>query len=74
MNLKKEFSIEKQNLLQQANVMIEDKNYSPDEIRNALNNVCSYIMNLSTKIGDLSKELIKYHSIIDDLSKSEISN
>ncbi len=71
MNFKKDFSIEKQNLLQQANVMIEDKNYSPDEIRNALNNVCSYIMNQSTKNGDLSKEIIRYNNIIDDLSKNE---
>lgn len=71
MNFKKDFSIEKQNLLQQADVNVEDKNYTSDEIRNALNSVCSYIMSQSTKNGDLSKLIIKYNSIIDDLSKNE---
>ena len=71
MNFKKDFSIEKQNLLQQADVKVEDKNYTSDEIRNALNSVCSYIMSQSTKNGDLSKLMIKYNSIIDDLSKNE---
>ena len=71
MNFKKDFSIEKQNLLQQADVNVEDKNYTSDEIRNALNRVCSYIMSQSTKNGDLSKLIIKYNSIIDDLSKNE---
>ena len=71
MNFKKDFSIEKQNLLQQADVKVEDKNYTSDEISNALNSVCSYIMSQSTKNGDLSKLIIKYNSIIDDLSKNE---
>lgn len=71
MNFKKDFSIEQQDLLQQANVMIEDKDYSQDEIKNALNNVCSHIMSQSTKNGDLSRVMIEYNSIIDDLSKNE---
>ncbi len=71
MNFKKDFSTEKQNLLTQLNVAVEDKDYSSDEIKNTLNELCSHVMSQSSKNGDLSKEMIKYNELMNDLIKNE---
>ena len=71
MNFKKDFSREKQNLLTQLNVAIEDKEYSSEEIKTTLNELCSHVMSKSSKNGDLSKEMIKYNEIMNTLIKNE---
>ena len=72
MNFKIDFSKEQQNLLKKIeHISIEDKNYSNEEIKNAINGVSSYIMSKSSKNGDLSKELNNYNGILNKLIENE---
>lgn len=64
MNLKRELSKEQQELLKQADVIVKDQEYGKEEMRYVFNNVSSYIMNQSTKNGDMSKEIAKYNDIM----------
>lgn len=64
MNLKRELSKEQQELLKQADVIVKDQEYGKEEMRYIFNNVSSYIMNQSTKNGDMSKEIAKYNDIM----------
>ena len=49
MNLKMELSKKQQNLMEQLNISIQDKEYTQEELKSALNTISDYIMNLSIK-------------------------
>ncbi len=71
MNLKVDLTTKQQELLQQLNITIENKDYSNEEIRQYENIITSHIMNKSSKNGDLSKEISKYGEIVNKLMKGE---
>lgn len=71
MNLKVDLTTKQQELLQQLNITIENKDYSDEEIRQYENIITSHIMSKSSKNGDLSKEISKYGEIVNKLIKSE---
>lgn len=71
MNLKIDLTTKEQDLLQQLNITIENKDYSNEEIKQCENMITTHIMSKSSKNGDLSKEISKYSEIVDKLMKSE---
>ena len=71
MNFKIDLTTKEQNLLTQINYTILDKEYSKDEIKECVNFISSHIMSLSSKNGDLSRELNKYDELIKSLIKNE---
>lgn len=71
MNFKIDLTTKQQNLLTQINYPVVNKEYSKDEIKQCVNFVSSHIMSLSSKNGDLSRELIKYDELIKYLMKNE---
>lgn len=71
MNFKLDLTRKQQNLLSQINYPVEDRDYSTDEIRNCINHISDHCMNLSSKNGDLSKEILKYDEIMKVLLKNE---
>lgn len=71
MNFKIDLTKQQQNLLTQINFPVEDKEYSSDEIRTCISQISDYYMSLSSKNGDLSKEMLKYDSLMKVLLKNE---
>lgn len=71
MNFKFDLTTEQQKLLSQINYSIEDKEYSSDEIRNCISTISDHCMSLSSKNGDLSKEMLKYDGLMKVLLKNE---
>lgn len=71
MNFKTDLTLKQQNLLTQINYPILDKDYSKDEVKQCVNFVSNHIMSLSSKNGDLSRELVKYDDLIKFLIKNE---
>ena len=70
MNLKMELSKKQQNLMEQLNISIQDKEYTQEELKSALNTISDYIMNLSIKNNDLSNEMAKYNELTSILVKN----
>lgn len=60
MNYKIDLSENNQQLLENAGVKVENKEYSPEEIKNDTIIVANHIMSKSSKNGDLAHETIKY--------------
>lgn len=71
MNLKTDLTAKEQNLLTQINYNILNKEYSKDEINHCVNFISSHIMSLSSKNGDLTRELNKYDELIKLLIRNE---
>lgn len=71
MNYKIDFTEQKQKLLIDAGVMVENKEYSPEQMEQDAVKIGGYIMSKSSKNGDLSKETIKYNEIIDVLVRNK---
>ena len=69
MNLSKELSKNKLKLLEEADVHIEDREYSKEELRNYEMKVEEFVMSHSTKNGDVSKFTSQYSNILNDLIK-----
>ena len=69
MNLIKELSKNKLKLLEEADVHIEDREYSKEELRACEIKVGEYVMCHSTKNGDVSKFGSQYSDILEDLIK-----
>ena len=67
MNLLNTFTIEQNQLLNEAGIYIQDKDYSKDEISNFFNEIMEYVMNGSIKNNDISKSLKEYNDIINIL-------
>lgn len=71
MNFEKDFTEEQQELLKQASIISENRNYTKEEISQTLNSVIEYAMSKSSKEQSISKELKKFDSVINILSKNE---
>lgn len=71
MNFKKDLTKKQQNLLEQIDIISEDKNYSPEEIKHCLNIICNHVMSQSSKNNHISKEMLKYNEISNILIKNE---
>lgn len=71
MNLIKELSKSKLKLLEEADVHIEDKDYSKEELRACEIKVEEYVMCHSTKNGDIGKFGSQYSDILDDLIREQ---
>lgn len=71
MNLKTDLTTKNQKLLQEIGYKIENKEYSPEEIKQCELYVTNHIMSLSSKNGDISKEFIKCNELMDILVKNE---
>lgn len=71
MNFGTYFTQEQQELLKQANIISENRDYTKEEISQSLNSVLYYVMSKSSKEQCISKELKKFDSIIEILSKNE---
>lgn len=69
MNLKTELSKNKIKLLEDAGVNIKDKDYSSEELRQCEVQVEDFIMNHSSKNGDVSKYGMEYSELLNDLIK-----
>ena len=67
MNLANTFNMEQTKLLNKAGILIQDKDYSKDEISNFFNEIMEYVMNGSIKNNDISKSLKEYNDIINIL-------
>ena len=71
MNFKIDLTQNQQNLLQQIDYPLENKDYSKEDIRQCVNFICNHIMSLSSKNNDLSNELMKYNDLMKFLIKNE---
>ncbi|HCF65461.1 MAG: hypothetical protein Q4C39_01665 [Clostridia bacterium] len=65
MNLYNNFNKQEKDLLAEANVTIENKEYSKDECKNMIFSIVDYVMNYSK--NDISKNMNKYNEIIEKL-------
>lgn len=65
MNLYKIFNIEQIELLKEADVVVENRDYTTEERRYITNQVIGYIMNFSKK--DISAIACKYESVLDKI-------
>ena len=70
MNYKIDLSEQNQNLLINADVKVEDREYSVDEIKKDIAEISSYIMSKSSKNGDIAKAQTEYMPLINVLQKS----
>ena len=70
MNLKNELTKKQQNLMEQLDIPIENREYSRDELRNYLDVISNNIMNFSLKNGDLQHEMTKYNELANVLEKN----
>lgn len=70
MNYKLDLSDKNQNLLNNANVKVENKEYSVEEIKKDITEISSYIMSKSSKNGDINKAQVEYMPLINILQKS----
>ena len=69
MNYKIDLSENNQQLLENAGIKVENKEYSPEEIKHDAITVANHIMSKSCKNGDLAHEKIKYTSVISILKR-----
>lgn len=67
MNLKTELSTKNQNLLSDIGIMIEDREYTQDEIKHFQNEVFTHIMSKSSKNNGISNEMNKYNEVANFL-------
>ena len=70
MNLLNTFTIEQNQLLNEAGIYIQDKDYSKDEIKIIFNSVIENVMNKSLKNRDMPNSLRKYNDIINILDNN----
>ena len=70
MNLLNTFTIEQNQLLNEAGIYIQDKDYSKDEIKIIFNSIVEKVMNKSLKNRDMTNSLQKYNDIINILDNN----
>lgn len=70
MNLLNTFTIEQNQLLNEAGIYIQDKDYSKDEIKIIFNSNVENVMNKSLKNRDMTNSLQKYNDIINILDNN----
>lgn len=71
MNFKLELTSKQQNLLEQIDYPVIDKEYSNDEVKNCVNYIIDHCMSLSSKNNDLANEMRKYDELMNLLIKNE---
>ncbi len=71
MNFKTDLTIKNQKLLQEIGYKIENREYSPEEIKNCELYIASHLMSLSSKNNNIAKETIKFNDLINILVKNE---
>lgn len=71
MNFKTDLAEKNQKLLQQIGYKIENREYSPEEIKNCETYIANHIMSQSSKNNDIAKETIKFNDLINILVKNE---
>ena len=67
MNLKNKLNEKEINLLENAGINVEDKEYSKEELERYAFNIQDYIMSHSLKNGDINKVSDKYEGILNRL-------
>lgn len=65
MDLYNNFNKQEKELLAEANVIIENKEYSKDECKNMIYNIVDYVMNFSK--NEIINNMNKYDRIIEKL-------
>ena len=70
MNYKLDLSKENQNLLINADVKVENREYSVDEIKRNIAEIGVHIMSMSSKNGDIAKAQVEYMPLINILQKN----
>ena len=70
MNLLNTFTIQQNQLLNEAGIYIQDKDYSKDEIKIIFNSIVENVMNKSLKNRDMTNSLQKYNDIINILDNN----
>lgn len=71
MNFKMDLTTNQQKLLHQIGIKIEDKDYSSEEIKHCLNEICNHVMSKSSKNGDIAKETVKFNELMNILARNE---
>lgn len=71
MNLKTDLETKNQKLLQEIGYKIENREYSPEEIKNCEAYIANHIMSQSIKNDNISRETIKFNDLINILLKHE---
>lgn len=71
MNFRKDLTTKNQELLQEIGYKIENKEYSPEEIKNCEIYIANHIISQSSKNNDISNETIKFNDLINVLIKNE---
>lgn len=70
MNYKMDLTKQNQDLLEKADVKVENREYSAEEIKKNLSEIGNYIMSQSSKNGDLAKAEVVYMPLISTLQRS----
>lgn len=71
MNFELDLEEKNKKLLQEIGYKIENREYSPEEIKQCLSYISNHIMSKSSKNGDMSKAIIKFNDLINILVKYE---
>lgn len=69
MNYKLDLPQEYQELLKIANVKVENKESSPEEVKRDIVDIGSYIMSKSSKNGDIAKTQVEFMPVINVLQR-----
>ena len=70
MNYKIDLTEQNQKLLEKADVKVEDREYSSDEIKKDIVDISNYIMSKSSKNGDIAKTQAQYMPLVNVLHKN----
>ena len=71
MNFKTDLTTKNQKLLREIGYKIENKEYSPEEIKNCELYIANHIMSQSSKNNNIARETIKFNDLINILVKNE---
>ena len=67
MNYKRELSEKNQELLLQADITVEDREYSAEEVGKNINEIGNFIISKSSKNGDIYKAQLEYMPFVNIL-------
>lgn len=70
MNYKKDLSKENQKLLEIADIKIENKEYTKEEIQKNISDIGNHIMSMSSKNGDILNAQLEFMPLINALQES----
>lgn len=70
MNYKKDLSEKNQKLLEIADIKIENKEYTKEEIQKNISDIGNHIMSMSSKNGDILNAQLEFMPLINALQES----